>query len=75
MDHGRTYVRQGVMGYASRLRFPKLFALTAVLFFINLVIPDPVLFLDEIVMGLVVLLLGSLRQRVRDRFRSVDERR
>ena len=46
----------------ARLRFPKLFLLTAVLFAIDLVVPDVVPFVDELLLGLSTLLLGSLRR-------------
>jgi hypothetical protein len=55
-----------VLRFARRLRFPWLFALTAVLFLANLVLPDPLPFADEILLGLATLLIGSLRDRRRD---------
>jgi len=48
--------------YASRLRFPQLFGATAVLFFLDLLIPDLIPFADEIMLGLLTLLLGSLQK-------------
>ncbi len=55
--------RNLIMSYASGLRFPKLFALTAVLFLLDLIFPDIIPFADEILLGLIALLLGSLRKR------------
>ena len=52
--------------FAGRLRFPALFFLTAVLFVVNLAVPDPLPLIDEILLGLVTLLLGSWRGRGRD---------
>jgi len=52
---------------AARLRFPKLFALTAVLFAIDLLVPDFVPFADEVLLGLATALLGSWRARGRSR--------
>jgi hypothetical protein len=49
--------------FASRLRYPQLFFLTAGLFVIDLVVPDVVPFADEILLGLVTLLLSRLRER------------
>jgi hypothetical protein len=46
-----------------RLRFPTLFVITAVLFVINVLVPDPIPFIDELLLGLGTLLLGSLRKR------------
>ena len=55
-----------ILRWASRLRFPYLFALTAVLFIINLFAPDALPMVDELIMGLVAVLLGSLRKRGKD---------
>lgn len=52
-----------VLRWASRLRFPYLFALTAALFVLNLFVPDALPMADELLMGLAALLLGSLRKR------------
>jgi hypothetical protein len=52
-----------VMRYGARLRFPWLFAVTAVLFIFDLLIPDMVPFVDEILLGFGALLLGSVRNR------------
>jgi hypothetical protein len=49
--------------WASRLRFPYLFALTLLLFIANLFIPDVLPLADELIMGLVAVLLGSLRKK------------
>ena len=49
------------MRYASTLRFPKLLAITAALFVIDLIFPDMVPFVDEILLGLISLLFASLR--------------
>jgi hypothetical protein len=54
-----------IFRFASRLRFPQLFALVAVLFLLDLAIPDLIPFADEIILGLLTLLLGSLRRPVR----------
>ncbi len=52
-----------VLKWASRLRFPYLFAVTAVLFGLNLLIPDAIPMADEVVMGLVALLLAGWKKR------------
>jgi hypothetical protein len=46
----------------ARLRFPVLFAVVAVLFLVNLVVPDAIPFVDEILLGLGAALLGSWRK-------------
>ena len=52
-----------IMGFASRLKFPTLFFITLGLWAINMVIPDPVPLIDEIVMGLLTLLLATWKKR------------
>ena len=49
--------------FAAGLRFPKLLAMTAALFIIDLIIPDMIPFVDEILLGLLSLLLASLKKR------------
>lgn len=49
--------------WTSRLRFPYLFILTSLLFICNLFIPDIVPFADELIMGMVAALFGSLKKR------------
>jgi len=44
--------------FAAKLRFPQLFLFTAVLFFLDLLIPDLIPFIDEMLLGLLTLLLG-----------------
>ena len=60
-------MRGGVAGvlvrWTSRLRFPYLFVLTTVLFLLNLFIPDVLPLADEVIMGLVAVLLASLRKK------------
>jgi len=60
-------MRGGLAGiflrWASRLRFPYLFLITAVLFVFNLFIPDALPLADELVMGLVAVLLANLRKK------------
>jgi hypothetical protein len=59
----KTPISQALLKYAGKLRFPKLLALTAALFVVNLFVPDLVPFADEIVLGLVALLLSSWKKR------------
>jgi Family of unknown function (DUF6116) len=53
-----------LLGYAQRLRFPRLLALTAALFLFDLVIPDLIPFVDEILLALLTLLLGRWKKRL-----------
>jgi hypothetical protein len=48
-----------------RLSHPKLFAVFAVLFVLDLVLPDPLPFIDEILLGLATLLFGAWKERRR----------
>ena len=54
-------IQNRFMRYASNLRFPKLLAITSGLFVIDLFFPDVVPFIDEILLGLISLLLASLK--------------
>jgi hypothetical protein len=53
----------GLLSWAGKLRFPVLFKLTAALFLITLVLPDPIPFVDEILFGFSTLLLASWKKR------------
>ena len=50
---------------ASKLRFPKLFVLVLLLFLVDLVVPDFIPFFDEIILGLLSVMLGMLRRKTR----------
>lgn len=53
----------GAVGrFASRLRFRKLFLITAGLFLLDVVVPDLVPFVDEILLGLLSVLFGMWQQ-------------
>ena len=52
-----------IMGFLSKLSFPRLFAVTAALFAIDLVVPDMIPFADELLLGLGTLILASWRKR------------
>ncbi len=45
--------------FASRLKYPQLFFVTLTLFLLDLIIPDLFPFVDEILLGLLTVLLGS----------------
>jgi hypothetical protein len=59
--------RAAVIGWMvarlARLRFPTLFVITAVLFAVNLVVPDAIPLVDELLLGLGTALLASWRKR------------
>ncbi len=52
-----------LIAYLAKLRFPALFAITAVLFILDSFIPDAIPFVDEILLGLSAALLGSWKKR------------
>jgi hypothetical protein len=52
-----------VTRFAAGLRFPTLFKLVAALFVVDLLIPDLIPFMDEILLALGTLLLAGLRKR------------
>lgn len=47
---------------AAKLRFPQLFLFTAALFFLDLLVPDLIPFFDEVLLGLITLLLGMWKK-------------
>jgi len=49
--------------FASRLRFPQLFTFFLIVFLVDLVVPDMIPFADEILFGLLTVILGSLRRK------------
>ena len=50
--------------FAGKLRFPQLFAFTGTLFLLDLLIPDLIPFADEMILGLLTLMLGTWKKRV-----------
>ena len=55
-----------LMRYASRLRFPNLVLLTLGLFVLDLLVPDLIPFVDELLLGLLSLRLASFRKPPQD---------
>lgn len=51
------------MEWARKLRYPTLFKITAALFMLSALLPDPVPFVDEILFGLGTLLLANWKRR------------
>jgi hypothetical protein len=51
-----------LIAWASGLRHPTLFKITAGLLLLNLVLPDPVPFLDEIAMALATMVLANWKR-------------
>jgi hypothetical protein len=57
-----------LLGWARKLRYPTLFKITGALFLISVLVPDPLPFIDEILLGLGTLLLAQWK----DRSRTID---
>jgi len=52
-----------VLNWARRLRFPVLFGITAAMFAVNALIPDPIPFLDELLLGMTTIVLANWKRR------------
>jgi len=52
-----------VLRFAAGLRFPTLFAVAAALFLLDLLIPDFIPFADELLLGLLTVMLASWKRR------------
>jgi hypothetical protein len=48
---------------ATRLKFPQLFGVLLALFVLNVLIPDAIPFIDEILLGLLAALFGMWREK------------
>lgn len=55
------------LAWARKLRYPALFKITAAVFLLTVVVPDPIPLVDEILLGLGTLLLASWKTRKEDR--------
>lgn len=53
----------GLMSRLDRLRFPYLFGLTALVFLGDVLLPDLIPFVDEILLGLLTILFGAWRKK------------
>jgi hypothetical protein len=60
-----------LLRYFSRLRFPWLFAVAALVFGVDLLVPDLLPFADELLFGLMTLILGAWRKRKEERVASL----
>lgn len=52
-----------LLSFLGGLRFPQLFVLLAVIFLVDLFVPDLLPFVDEAVLGLLTLMTGMWRDR------------
>ena len=53
----------GLLGWLSRLRSWQLFVVAGALFVVDLLVPDPIPFIDEIMLGLTTLILARWKRR------------
>jgi len=54
-----------VMEFAAGLRFPQLFFVAAALFVLDVLVPDMIPFVDEILLGLLTVLLAQWKKGIR----------
>ena len=59
----RNPIARLLLRWLGGLRFPQLFLVFAGLFAVDFVMPDLIPFVDEIMLGIGTLLMGSLRRR------------
>ncbi|MFC7521614.1 DUF6116 family protein [Xanthomonas populi] len=59
----RNPIASRALEWASKLRYPTLFKLAAALFLVDLMVPDIVPFVDELLFGLTTLLLANWKTR------------
>jgi hypothetical protein len=55
-------IATAVLRYAERLRFKQLFLLTSTLLVVDLLVPDLIPFVDELLLGLLTLLFAAWRK-------------
>jgi len=56
-------IKSRLIGYLNSLRFPWLLLVTVVLFLANVLVPDVLPFVDEILLALVGVVLSRLKRR------------
>ena len=54
---------QALTAFASRLRFPQLFFLFLAIFILDVLLPDFIPFVDELLFGLITLMFGLWKKR------------
>jgi len=63
-------IRSRLLGYVESLRFPWLLLITAGVFLVNLFVPDALPFVDEILLGLIAVILSRLKRKPKPKPRS-----
>lgn len=62
-----------IRDFAGRLRYPQLFFFTAGLFLVDLFVPDFIPFADEILLGLLTVMLARFKDRRREPSRDEED--
>jgi hypothetical protein len=57
-----SFLRDRLVRYVEGLRFPYLVAFAAALFLLDLIVPDVVPYIDEILIGLATIILSRLKR-------------
>ena len=52
----------GLLGWLSRLRSWQLFVVAGVLFVVDVLVPDPIPFIDEVMLGLAMLIMARWKR-------------
>ena len=52
----------GLFGWLSRLRSWQLFVVAGVLFVVDVLVPDPIPFIDEVMLGLAMLIMARWKR-------------
>lgn len=72
MALSKTPLIAGILRFASGLKFSQLFLVTAALFLVSLLIPDPIPFFDELILGMLTLLFASWKKSGSQRKPAAD---
>ena len=59
--------KKRLMSFMSTLRFPWLLLITLTLFVVNVFVPDVIPFVDEILLGLITLVLARIKRKKPDK--------
>jgi hypothetical protein len=71
----RSIAAGGIVGrLLGRLRFPQLFAVLAGLLLLDLIVPDPIPLLDEVILAVLTMVVGSWRVHEQDPFQKPPEK-
>ncbi len=69
----RIPIVSAILSFADGLKFRQLFLLAGTLFLLDLLIPDFIPLADELLLGLLTLLLGTWKKERRDE-RAIEQR-